>query len=122
MSPQPIDAQSMMGRMAVADHAQHAAERQPVVQQERLAVQAPAQSAQKETQVQQPDQTEQERVREKRRRREPFSGRRRRRKKRARKKDGEEEHQVSSEPSTYGPRTGKNTGAADEGSVLDLKA
>ena len=123
MSPQPIDAQSMIGRMAVADQAQHAAERQPVVQQERLAIQAPAESAHKQTQVQQPEETEQERVRDKQRRKEPFSGKRRSRKKRPRRKDATQEDQVVPEPSTYSPPTGKGAAADDKGgSVLDLKA
>ena len=122
MSPQPIDAQSLIGRIAAADSAQQKAERQPVVQQERLAAQTPVQSAQKETQVQDTDQTEHAPVREKKRK-EPFSGRRRRRKK---KKSGDKpdstEELVSSEPATYNPHTGKETPAADEGSVLDLEA
>ena len=121
MSPQPIDAQSLMGRMAAADHAQHRAERQPVVQQERLAAQAPAQSAQKETQVQDTDHAEHALVREKRRN-EPFSGRKRRRKKRDPEKPAVQDHQLSSDLSTYDPRTKKEAGAADEGSVLDLQA
>lgn len=122
MSPQPIDAPSMMGRMAVADHAQHVAERQAVVQQERLAVETPAQSTQKQTQVQHADETEHTRVRERRRRKEPFSGRRRRRKRRGRGKSAAPEHRTLSDPSTYNPSAEKETAATDEGNVIDLKA
>jgi|GEM_PF-2405097 len=121
MSPQPIDAQSLIGRIAAADSAQQRVERQPVVQQERLAAQTPVQSAQKETQVQDADQTEHAPVREKKRK-EPFSGKRRRRKKRSGKKPASTEELVSSEPATYNPHTGKQAHAADEGSVLDLEA
>ena len=121
MSPQPIDTQSLIGRMAAADRAQQRVERQPVVQQDRLAAQTPAQSAQKETQVQDTDHTENAPVREKERK-EPFSGKRRRRKKRSGKKSASKEELASSEPATYNPHTGKEAPAADEGSVLDLEA
>ena len=121
MSPQPIDAESMLARMAVADRAQHVAERQPLAQQERLAVQAPAQSAHRETQVQQPEQTELERVRDKQRRKEPFSEKKRH-KKQARKPSTAQEQPVPSNPSTYSPRAEKGTAGAQEGTLLDLKA
>lgn len=107
--------------MAAADRAQHKTERQPVVQQERLALQTPAESAQKETQVQHTDQAEHTPVRE-RKRNESSSGKRRRRKKRSGKKSAAPEEPVSSETATYNPRTGKEPPAADEGSVLDLEA
>jgi hypothetical protein len=121
MSPQPIDAQSMLARMAVADRAQHVAEREPVVQQERLAVQAPAQSAHRETQVQKPEQTEQERVRDKQRRKEPFSGKKRRKKQRGKERSSDEKP-AQSDPATYSPRAEKDTAGGHEGTVLDLKA
>jgi len=107
--------------MAAADRAQQRVERQPVVQQERLAAQTPAQSAQKETQVQDTDHTEHVPVREKERK-EPFSGRRRQRKRRSGKKSASKEELVSSEPTTYNPHKGKETPAVDEGSVIDLEA
>ncbi len=121
MSPQPIDAQSMLSQMAAADRAQHVAERQPLVQQERLAVQAPAQSAHRETQVQQPEQTEQERVRDKQPRKEPFSGRKRR-KRRDGKGSATHEQPAQSDPSTYSSRAEKDAAGTHEGTVLDLKA
>jgi len=121
MAPQPIDAQSMLARMAVADRAQHIAERQPVVQQERLAVQAPAESAHRETQVQQPEETEQERVRDKQRRKEPFSGKKRR-KKRGGKGRTADEQPGQAGPSTYSPHAEKDTAGGHEGTVLDVKA
>ena len=121
MSPQPIDAHSLIGRMTAADRAQQRVERQPVVQQERLAVQTPAQSAQKETQVQDTDEAEHAPVRQKERK-EPFSGRKRRRKKKPGGKSAAQEEVVSSDPATYNPRAGKEEPAADEGSVLDVEA
>ena len=121
MSPQPIDAHSLIGRMTAADRAQQRVERQPVVQQERLAVQAPAQSAHRETQVQQPEQTEQERVRDKQRRKEPFSGKKRR-KKRGGKGSAADEQPGQADPSTYSPRAEKDNAGGHEGTVLDVKA
>jgi hypothetical protein len=122
MSPQPIDMQTMIGRMAAADRAQQAAERQPLVQQERLAVQAPAQSTEKETQVQQADHAEHAPVKEARRR-EPFSGRKRGRKKRAAKKPVEQEEEASCDSGTYTSSAEKELAdGADEGQVLDVEA
>jgi len=120
MAPQPIDTQTMIGRMATADRAQHLAERQPLVQQDRLAIQTPAQSTEKETQVQHAEQTEQEVVREARRR-EPFSGRKRR-KKRARKKRVMKQAGDSSDSPAYNARAGRESAGSDEGHVLDVKA
>jgi hypothetical protein len=124
MSPQPIDAQSLIGRMAAADRAQHKTERQPLVQQERVALQTPAESAQKEKQVQHTDQADNTPVQE-RKREESASGKRRRGRKKRSGKDKDSatpEEVVSSEPATYNPRTGKEPPAADEGSLLDLEA
>ena len=121
MSPQPIDVQTMIGQMAAADRAQQMAERQPLVQQERLAVQTPAQSTEKETQVQQADQTERAPVREARRR-EPFAGRRRRGKKGAQKRPVEKEEAAPSDSPTYNPSAEKESAGLDEGQVLDMEA
>ncbi|MCK5558570.1 MAG: hypothetical protein KAJ01_09335 [Candidatus Hydrogenedentes bacterium] len=121
MSPQPIDVQTMIGQMAAADRAQQMAERQPLVQQERLAVQTPAQSTEKETQVQQADQTERAPVREARRH-EPFAGRRRRRKKRDPKKPVEQEEGAPCDSPTYNPSAERKSLGSDEGQVLDMEA
>ena len=107
--------------MAAADRAQHKSERQPLVQQERVALQTPAESTQKETQVQHTDQADHTPVRE-RKRNESSSGKKRRRKKRSGKGSATPQEAVSSEPATYNPRTGKEPPAADEGSLLDLEA
>lgn len=121
MSPQPIDVQTMIGRMAAADRAQQATERQPLVQQERLAIQTPAQSTQKETQVQHADQTEHAPVREARRR-EPFSGRRRRRKRSAKTQPAQEGEEATRDSPTYNPSAEKESPESDEGQVLDVEA
>jgi len=121
MSPQPVDMQTMIGRMAAADRAQQAAERQPVIQQERLAVQTPAQSTEKETQVQQADQTEHAPVRETRRR-EPFSGRKRRRKRSASKEPVDQADEASCDSGTYTSSAEKELAdGSDEGKMLDVE-
>ena len=121
MSPQPIDMQTMIGRMAAADRAQQVAERQPLVQQERLAIQAPAQSTEKETQVQQADHAEHAPVKEAREQ-EPFSGRKRRRKKRVPKASVEQGEEAACDSGTYTSSAEKESAdGSDEGQVLDVE-
>jgi len=121
MAPQPIDAQTMIGRMADAERVQQMAERQPLIQQDRVATQTPTQSAQQETQVQRPEQPQQGQVRETRRR-EPFAGRRHRRKRSASKRGDTNRRGVSPESATYDPHARKEPAEGGEGHVLDVTA